>query len=55
VSPSYGGIFDVDGKRSRLTELAERTEDPALWSDPVAAKKVMQEKSRLEREVDQWD
>jgi peptide chain release factor 2 len=54
VSPSYGGIFDVDGKRSRLTELAERTEDPALWSDPVAAKKVMQEKSRLEREVEQW-
>jgi peptide chain release factor 2 len=54
VSPSYGGIFDVDGKRSRLTELNERTEDPALWNDPTAAKKVMQEKARLEKEVAAW-
>ena len=54
MSPSFGGIFDVDGKQERLRELEERSEDPALWGDPDAAKKVMQEKARLDREVGDW-
>ena len=53
-SPGSGGIFDVDGKQSALEELTERTEDPALWTDPDAARGVLREKARLERAVGSW-
>jgi len=53
-SRSSGGIFDVVGKRSKLAELIERTEDPALWSDQDEARRVMREKARLERAIGSW-
>lgn len=47
-----GGIFDIPKKETRLKELERRLEDPSLWNDPEAARKVSQEAARLRRTVD---
>jgi peptide chain release factor 2 len=44
-----GGLFDVDGKTEELKRLNARVEDPGLWSDPDQAQELMQERTRLER------
>ncbi|AMA76163.1 peptide chain release factor 2 [Thermus parvatiensis] len=46
------GIFDIPQKENRLKELERRLEDPSLWNDPEAARKVSQEAARLRRTVD---
>jgi peptide chain release factor 2 len=46
-----GGIFDVADKEGRLRHLEDRTGQGDFWADPEKAKKVMQEKSRLEKLV----
>src|SRR5919109_2348973 len=50
-----GPIFDVDTKRSRLTELQTRAAEPDLWNDPDDAKTVLGELSRLEDDVKSFD
>jgi peptide chain release factor 2 len=47
--PCCGGIFDFDSAPARLAELNRRAEDPGLWSDPPAAKKVLRQRQALER------
>ncbi|MFN6999647.1 peptide chain release factor 2 [Elioraea tepidiphila] len=39
--------LDWDAATRRLEELNARAEDPALWSDPEAAQKLMRERNRL--------
>lgn len=51
ASPGSGGIFDVAGKEQRLAELNERANDSSLWTDLDGARKVLREKSALEKEV----
>ena len=51
MSPS-GGIFDIAGKRSRLSELEPVLNDPDLWNDPDNARRISQESARLRRVVD---
>jgi peptide chain release factor 2 len=46
--PSYGGIFDYDAKRVRLTEVVRISEDPALWDDPQRAQEIGRERKTLE-------
>ncbi|RMH50746.1 MAG: peptide chain release factor 2 [Zetaproteobacteria bacterium] len=41
----------MDDGRRRLKELDARVEDPALWSDPAQAQRVMQERTRLGRSI----
>jgi peptide chain release factor 2 len=48
---SFGGIFDLEGKRERLAELERTTADPALWDDRERAQGVLREKRHLEREI----
>ncbi|MGD0763228.1 MAG: peptide chain release factor 2 [Roseiarcus sp.] len=40
--------LDVDAATRRLAELNAKSEDPALWSDPEAAQKLMRERTMLE-------
>ncbi|HEY4808098.1 MAG TPA: peptide chain release factor 2 [Roseiarcus sp.] len=40
--------LDVDGAQRRLGELNAKSEDPALWTDPQTAEKVMRERTMLE-------
>ncbi len=43
-----GGHFDVAAKQEDLRELNARIEDPSLWDHQEKAQKLMQERSRLE-------
>ncbi|MGA0531394.1 peptide chain release factor 2 [Hansschlegelia sp. KR7-227] len=40
--------LDWDAAQSRLEELNDAAEDPALWEDPARAQKVMQERGALD-------
>ena len=55
ASPRCGGIFDLDGKRSRLVELERLTADPALWDDSRRAASLTQEAARLRDEIAAWE
>jgi peptide chain release factor 2 len=46
--PSCGGIFDLEGKRKRLTEVEALLSDPKVWSDPQRAQELGKEKKALE-------
>ena len=50
-----GGIFDVDGKKERLTEVRRELEDPKVWDDSARAQELGRERSKLERVVDTHD
>jgi len=51
---SYGGIFDVDGKLSKIEELRTRSNEPSFWNDQQSAQKVLQEIKSLEQWVNLW-
>jgi peptide chain release factor 2 len=51
LSPCCGGIFDWDSASKRLAELNKRSEDPDLWSNQQAARKIMRERQALERAI----
>ncbi len=44
-----GGRFDVETKTEELRELNARIEDPALWDDQAEAQRLMQERARVEK------
>ncbi len=50
-----GSIFDIDNKRKKAGKLEFKTSKQDFWSDPEEAKKVMQEISDLEEDVELWD
>ena len=43
-----GGIFDFDGKQSKLNEVSRALEDPAVWNDAARAQDLGREKKSLE-------
>ncbi len=45
---SYGGVFDFDAKQTRLNELSQLAEDPAIWGDSKRAQEWGREKKTLE-------
>lgn len=48
---SWGGIFDWDRALERLEVLETQASNPDFWNDPETAKRVMQEKETLARQV----
>ena len=48
ANSSCGGIFDFEGKQSKLKEVSQTLEDPALWSDAQRAQDLGREKKSLE-------
>jgi peptide chain release factor 2 len=48
ASTSCGGIFDVDAKERRLTEVARELEGPDLWRDQKRSQELGREKKLLE-------
>ena len=55
ASPSFRGIFDLDGKRARLIELDQETSAPDLWDDPRRAASLNQEAARIRDDLDAWE
>jgi peptide chain release factor 2 len=50
-----GGIFDVDNKRERLTEVLAELEDPAMWNNPEKAQTLGRERVQLGNTVHKID
>jgi len=46
-----GGIFDLDSKNERLTEVIRELEDPDVWNNPERAQALGKERVRLEEVV----
>ena len=51
ATSSYGGIFDLDRKTERLTEVERALEDPSIWSDPPRAEALGRERAQLDTVV----
>ncbi len=55
VWASSGGVFDVAGKRLRITELEELAASPDLWDDQEAAQTAMRELAALKGDIEQYE
>jgi len=49
--PPLGGIFDLDAKSERLTEVIRELEAPDIWNNPERAQELGRERVRLEEVV----
>lgn len=47
----FGGIFEVDQKKTRLTEIEAAMEDPEVWSKPEKTQLLGKERADLEEVV----
>src|SRR4051812_10068541 len=54
-SRSCGGIFDLDAKRLRLTELEARMSEPGFWSDQNKAQEVVQQVKGYKSWIEPYD
>lgn len=52
---AFGGVFDHDGSKERLSFIEEALSKPGAWDDPDALKPLLQEKSRLLARTGLWD
>jgi len=50
-----GGIFDLDSKHERLTEVVRELEEPEVWNNPERAQELGRERARLEEVVHTLD
>jgi peptide chain release factor 2 len=50
-----GGFFDADAKREELEKLEAKISDPEFWNDSEAAQKIVQQRSRLEKALNQQE
>lgn len=55
VSPSSGGLFDIDAKREDIRELEAKIAGPDFWNDNDAAQQVLKERTALEKTLETWD
>jgi peptide chain release factor 2 len=51
VRQALGGIFDLDARSERLTEVVRELEVPDVWNDPERAQALGRERARLEEVV----
>jgi len=51
---SFGGVFDFEGGQNRLKELNQKMEKPEVWGDYKKAQEINQEKSHIERSLEDW-
>jgi len=50
-----GNILKIQDKKKRLGEVEKEVSDPRLWEDQDRAKKLLQEKKALEKEITTWE
>src|SRR5579871_3232650 len=48
-----GAIFDASARRTQLAKLEEQTNAPDFWSNPEKSQKIMQDRKRLEEQIQQ--
>src|SRR3954468_1213186 len=54
-SPAFGGVFDVDRKKSRIALIERDAGQPNFWDDNAKAQGLLKEKSALEAMVASFD
>lgn len=52
---SLGGLFDLDHKKARITELDEQMSDPSFWDHQQEAQKVINESNALKEQANVFD
>lgn len=52
VLPPFGGVFDVAASQKRLQDIEHEISRPGAWDNPEALTPVLQEKRRLEEEIE---
>jgi peptide chain release factor 2 len=52
---SSGGFFDVPAGREELNRIESQASSPDFWSDQVAAQKLLQDRSRLEKQIERQE
>lgn len=52
---NLGGFFDADAKRRQLDELEAKISAPDFWNNSDAAQKIVQQRSRLEKALQQQE
>ena len=55
VCSNSGGFFDVPARREELNQIEARASAPDFWSDQVAAQKLLQDRSRLEKQIERQE
>lgn len=50
-----GGVFDLDGKQKRVSELDQITSQPEFWNDGEKAQSILKEQSSLRGIIDSWE
>jgi peptide chain release factor 2 len=55
VWTSSGGFFDVPAGREELKRIESQASSPDFWSDQVAAQKLLQDRSRLEKQIERQE
>ena len=51
----YGGIFDPDTRKLRISELDSQIEGENFWVNQILAQEVMQERNRLKKNITDYD
>ncbi len=49
----FGGIFDWDNALAHLDSLNAEAEDPALWDDQARAQRILRDRTRLEKSIEE--
>jgi len=55
VWPSSGGFFDVPTRRAELKKIEAQASTPDFWSDQVAAQKLLQDRSQIEKKIERQE
>jgi len=55
VSPSFGGLFDVETKREKIQELESLIAAPGFWDDAGKSQSILKERTVQEKIVQMWD
>ena len=50
-----GGFFDVPARREELKQIEAQASSPDFWSDQVAAQKLLQDRSQLEKKIERQE
>ena len=50
----YWCIFDLPKKEAQVLDLQLKSEDPALWDDPVRASKILKKLADVRSELESW-
>ena len=51
VSPSFGGLFDVETKRESIQEIESIMAVPGFWDDAGKSQHIIKERTALEKIV----